>query len=54
MTGPAKAPQVAERGRDLRMRPARLHVMHLEPGQGHLSLLVANFGRMLDEALAHL
>lgn len=29
-------------------------VMHLEPGQGHLSLLVANFGRMLDEALAHL
>jgi pimeloyl-ACP methyl ester carboxylesterase len=29
-------------------------VMHLEEGQGHLSLLVTNFGRMLDEAIAHL
>ena len=29
-------------------------VVHLEPGQGHLSLMVANFGRMLDEAVTHL
>jgi pimeloyl-ACP methyl ester carboxylesterase len=29
-------------------------VMHLEPGQGHMSLMVANFGRMLDEAVTHL
>jgi pimeloyl-ACP methyl ester carboxylesterase len=29
-------------------------VMHLEEGEGHLSLMVANFGRMLDEACAHL
>ena len=29
-------------------------VMHLEPGHGHFSLMVADFGRMLDEAVAHL
>ena len=29
-------------------------VMHLEPGEGHFSLMVSNFGRMLDEALTHL
>ena len=29
-------------------------VMHLEPGEGHFSLMVTNFGRMLDEALTHL
>jgi pimeloyl-ACP methyl ester carboxylesterase len=29
-------------------------VMHLEPGEGHFSLLITNFGRMLDEAIAHL
>jgi len=29
-------------------------VMHLEPGHGHLSLMVADFGRMLDEAVANL
>ena len=28
--------------------------MHLEEGQGHFSLMVANFGRMLDEAIRHL
>jgi len=29
-------------------------VMHLEPGEGHLSLQVNHFGAMLDEALTHL
>ena len=29
-------------------------VVHLEAGEGHLSLMVANFGRMLDEAVQHL
>lgn len=29
-------------------------VVHLEQGEGHLSVMVANFGRMLDEALTHL
>jgi pimeloyl-ACP methyl ester carboxylesterase len=28
--------------------------MHLQPGEGHLSLQVNHFGRMLDEAVAHL
>jgi pimeloyl-ACP methyl ester carboxylesterase len=29
-------------------------VMHLEPGEGHISLQVNHYGRMLDEAIAHL
>lgn len=29
-------------------------VMHLEPGEGHLSLQVNHFGAMLDEGLTHL
>lgn len=29
-------------------------VMHLEPGEGHLSLQVNHFGAMLDEAITHL